>query len=100
MKVLLWLKFRKLKVGGNLKSEREERVDAENESIAVLTDVGGNLKARHSDHHLEGVISVISCSLKHRILIAWSKSFLKSNSRPGKEIWRVGSQCTQSKYPR
>ena len=56
MKVLLWLKFRKLKVGGNLKSEREERVDAKNESIAVLTDVGGNLKARHSDHHLEGVI--------------------------------------------
>ena len=52
-----------MKVGGHLKCECKERVDAKNESIAVLTDVGGNLKACHSDHHLEGVISVISCSL-------------------------------------
>ena len=35
-----------------LEAESQESVEAKDKSIAVLTDVAGDLKTGHSDHHL------------------------------------------------
>ena len=46
--------IRKRECVNDLQSQCQECVDAKDQSITVLADVGGDLEARHRDHHLNG----------------------------------------------
>ena len=52
--------IRKRECVNDLQSQCQECVDAKDQSITVLADVGGDLEARHRDHHLDGKLSHIA----------------------------------------